>query len=86
MKAREKTLVVNPNELPERIHQAINKKDFHSVLSMLKPIRRKADFWDMADRFYRTYGYNFRFEIRRNGSEEQNICLADYENSLDRMY
>ena len=86
MKTHQENVNPTPEETVEIIHQAILKKDFNVVLDIIRPLKRKADFWDMADKFFHKYGYNFRFEIRKEGSEEQNSKLAEFENRLYNSY
>jgi hypothetical protein len=82
MKKNKENITIDPGDILAKIHSDSTNKNFDSVLNIIQPIRRKADFWDMAEKFYRRYGYNFRFEIRKHGTEEQNEKLIEIENRI----
>jgi hypothetical protein len=67
------------------IHEAVTKKEFGTVLGVLKPIKRKSEFWELAEKFHKRYGYNFRYEIRKGGSDEENELLSEFEYRIYKM-
>ena len=86
MKTNHEQVTTKLEEMVEIIHQAISKKDFYVVLDIIEPVKRKSDFWDLAEKFHHKYGYNFRYEIRKEGNDEQNNRLAEFENRIYNSY
>jgi hypothetical protein len=86
MKTNHEQAIPKLEEMLQIIHQAVSKKEFGVVLNIIKPIKRKSDFWELAEKFHQKYGYNFRFELRKEGTEEQNEQLAEFEYRLYNSY
>ena len=79
-------ITIKLEEMVEIIHQAVFKKDFDAVLDIMKPVKRISDFWELAEKFHHKYGYNFRYEIRKEGTDQQNERLAEFENRIYNSY
>ena len=49
---------------------------------LLKQIKRKADYWTVGELFYKTYGFNFKDKIWRDGSENDSDQLSQVEKQM----
>ena len=56
------------------------------MLDIIEAVKRKSDLWEMAEKFHHKHDYNFRFEIRKEGTDKQNNRLAEIENRIYHYY
>ncbi len=70
--------------IAETVHHALSERKMDVFFESIKTIRRRADYWDLADIYFRLYGHNFRNRIWKDGTWEDSQKLAEIENKMFR--
>jgi hypothetical protein len=68
--------------IAEAVHRALSDRKMEALFESIKNIKRRADYWDLADVYFRKYGHNFRNRIWKDGSWEDSQKLANIENKM----
>ncbi len=63
----------------QRLYQSLEGGNMMEFFSLLGQIKRKADYWIVGEIFFKTYGFNFKDKIWRQGTGNDIEQLSQVE-------